>query len=45
MLQIGTSKEQYVIDIRGYTMKELEPVVSALARPDLLVVGHNVTFD
>lgn len=41
MLQFGTEKDQYVIDIRGEDLTPLLPLFSN----DILFVGHNLKFD
>lgn len=45
MLQLGSKTDQFVIDIRDYGYEELAPVLQALANPNLMVIGHNITFD
>jgi len=46
MLQIGTAKRQYAIDMRDYSNEELQPLIDLLHwNANIKFIGHNLKFE
>lgn len=46
MLQLGDIANQYVIDVRDFTVEELAPILKLLNyNPNIVLVGHNLKFE
>lgn len=46
MLQLGDENESFVIDVRGFTNEQMQPIVNFLNNnADITLVGHNLRFE